>query len=47
MRIDRLFLFGLIVLGLSSCNQKPAKNKADDHVKYYRTYSIQRNTLGY
>ena len=37
MRIFKLFLFGLIVLGLSSCNQKPAKNKADDHIKYYRT----------
>jgi hypothetical protein len=37
MKFYKLFLFGLILLGLSSCNQKPAKNKADDHVKYYRT----------
>ena len=37
MRVYKLFLFVLIVLGLSSCNQKQAKNKADDHVKYYRS----------
>ena len=37
MKFYKLFLFGLIVLGLSSCNQKPAKNKADDHSKYYRS----------
>ncbi len=37
MKIYKLLLFLLIVLGLNSCNQKQAKNKADGNVKYYRS----------
>jgi len=37
MKVYKLFFFVLIVLGLNSCNQKPAKNKADGNVKYYRS----------
>ena len=36
MKFNRLFLFAIIVLGFSACNQKPAKNTADSNVKYYR-----------
>jgi hypothetical protein len=37
MKFYKLFFIALIALGLNSCNQPPAKNKAESQVKYYRS----------
>lgn len=37
MKFHKLLFIALIALGLNSCNQQPAKNKADNNVKYYRS----------
>ncbi len=36
MKITHLFLIMVAVIGLSSCNSKPAKNDSEANVKYYR-----------
>lgn len=37
MKFNKLFLFALIALVFSACNQKPAKTEADSNVKYFRS----------
>lgn len=36
MKYHSLFLFALIAIGLSSCDQKPSRKQAENNVKYYR-----------